>query len=205
MAAFEAALNVGAGIECDLRLTADGVPIVFHDRDSHRLTGEFQICSTSHLPDLAHLRLNDTDQHIPSLAELLDLAAGRVPLLLELKEERNAPRFATAVVAALHDYSGPVGVMSFVSRVGQSLAAQAPSVRRGQVLSGRDALLRRDGKLKRSQPHFLAVKVSELHKPWVHAVRADTPIYSWTVHTPDDRAKVERWADAAIWEGDGRP
>ncbi len=205
MASFEAALAIGAGIECDLRLTADGVPVVFHDRDAQRLCGDPRVLSRCHWDDLRKLRLDGTDGAIPSLADLLDVTSGRVPLLLELKDERNAPRFAAAVVAALHDYDGPVGVMSFAAGVGQWLAAHAPRARRGLVLSGRDATLRRQGKLRRADPHFLAIKVSQLHQPWVHAARADIPTYSWTVRTPDDRARVERWADAAIWEGDGRP
>lgn len=205
LAAFEAALAMGVGIECDLRLTADNVPVVFHDRDAQRLCGDPRVISRVHRDDLRDLRLGGTDGPIPTLADLLDLTDGRVPLLLELKDERNAQRFAAAVVAALHGYAGPVGVMSFAAGVGQWLAAHAPAVRRGLVLSGRDATLRRRDKLRRADPQFLAIKVSQLHQPWVHAARADTPTYSWTVRSPDDRARVERWADAAIWEGDGRP
>ncbi len=205
LAAFEAALAMGAGIECDLRLTADNVPVVFHDRDAQRLCGDPRAISRVHRDDLRDLRLAGTDGPIPTLADLLDLTRGRVPLLLELKDERNAPRFAAAVVAALHDYDGPVGVMSFAAGVGQWLAAHAPAVRRGLVLSGRDATLRRLDKLRRGQPQFLAVKVSQLHQPWVHASRVDLPAYSWTVRTPAERDRVELWANAAIWEGDGRP
>jgi len=39
-AAFEAAVAAGYGIECDLQLSSDGVPMVFHDYALHRLTGE---------------------------------------------------------------------------------------------------------------------------------------------------------------------
>jgi glycerophosphoryl diester phosphodiesterase len=35
--AFAAALELGAGIECDLRLTADDQILVFHDADAWRL------------------------------------------------------------------------------------------------------------------------------------------------------------------------
>src|SRR3954470_54801 len=37
--AFAAALERGAGIECDLRLTADSKVIVFHDADALRICG----------------------------------------------------------------------------------------------------------------------------------------------------------------------
>ena len=37
--AFAAALEFGAGIECDLRLTADNHIVVFHHRDAWRMCG----------------------------------------------------------------------------------------------------------------------------------------------------------------------
>ena len=39
LAAFDAAISAGYGIECDLRLLADGEVVVFHDADLTRLTG----------------------------------------------------------------------------------------------------------------------------------------------------------------------
>ncbi len=205
LAAFDAAIALGAGIECDLRLTADGVPMVFHDRDGQRLCGSPLVISLTRAADLARLRLCGSDQHLPTLAELLDRAGGRVPLLLELKDERNADRFAAAVTAALADYDGRVGVMSFATDVSHWLKRHAPRVRRGLVLSGRDSPLARWNKMRRADPHFLAVKLSELDAPWLHAVRQRMPVYSWTVRTPAGRAFGASFADALIWETDGRP
>jgi len=205
MAAFEAAIAVGAGIECDLRLTADGVPIVFHDRNAARLCGDPRVCSKTSWADLTQLRLARTDGGIPSLTQMLELVGGRVPLLLELKDERNGPRFAAAVVAELRNYAGPVGVMSFAARVGGWLAEHAPTVRRGLVLSGRDSTLRRWHKMRRADPQFLAVKVTELEEAWVHRARKDMPVYSWTVRNAEDRETAQIQADACIWEADGRP
>jgi glycerophosphoryl diester phosphodiesterase len=183
LAAFEQSLSIGAGIECDLRLTADGVPIVFHDRDTARLCGDFQVCSEKPWHELRGLSLAGGDQRIPSLDALLDLVAGRVPLLLELKDERHSARFAAATVATLARYDGPVGVMSFSARIGQWLARFAPDTRRGLVLSGRDNVLRRWDKMRRVKPQFLAIKV----------------------RTPAERRHASRHADAPIWEANGRP
>ena len=205
IAAFEAAIAAGAGIECDLRLSADGVPIVFHDRDAVRMCGDPRVCSASSWSDLSQLRLAESDGRIPSLKQMLELVGGKVPLLLELKDERNAPRFAAAVVAELRDYDGPVGVMSFAAGVGRWLADHAPAVRRGLVLSGRDSTLRRWHKMRRSAPQFLAVKVTELAQPWVNRARETVPVYSWTVRSPAERETAGVHSDARIWEADGRP
>jgi len=205
LAAFETAIAAGAGIECDLRLSADSVPIVFHDRDAARLCGSSRVCSGTSWAELSQLRLSNTEGRIPSLAQMLELVGGRVPLLLELKDERNAPRFAATVVADLRYYDGPVGVMSFAAGVGRWLAEHAPVVRRGLVVSGRDSTLRRWHKLRRADPQFLAVKVTELTQAWVHRARDAMPVYSWTVRTGEDRETAQVHADACIWEADGRP
>lgn len=205
MAAFEAAIAACAGIECDLRLSADGVPIVFHDRDALRLCADPRVCSETSWEELSLLRLSDNDGRIPSLAQMLELTCGKAPLLLELKDERNAPRFAAAVVAELRRYDGPVGVMSFAAGVGRWLAEHAPWIRRGLVLSGRDSTIRRWHKMRRADPQFLAVKVTELGQAWVHKARESMPVYSWTIRNPGERETAQVHADASIWEADGRP
>ena len=44
LSAFAAAVERGFAIECDVHLSADGVPVVFHDDDLKRLTGTEGLC-----------------------------------------------------------------------------------------------------------------------------------------------------------------
>lgn len=205
LAAFRAAPAVGAGIETDLRLSADGVPMVFHDRDAMRLCGSPAVCSETSADELGRLHLSGGEERIPRLSDLLGLTAGRVPLLLELKTEGNAPRFARAVAEGLRAYSGPVGVMSFDPGVAAWLAAHAPGIRRGLVLSDRGGALSRWARMWRARPQFLGVKRTELSLPWVIRARRRLPVYSWTIQSPEERAQAAVQADALIWEADGRP
>ena len=205
IAAFRAALIVGTGIETDLRLSADGVPMIFHDRDVMRLCGSPAVCSASRADELAALRLGGSQERIPRLSDLLELTAGRAPLLLELKSEGNAERFAHAVVEQLHDYSGLVGVMSFDPQVGAWLAVHAPAIRRGLVLPGRPGILPRWSGMRRARPQFLAVKRTRIEQRWVARARRRMPVYCWTIATADQRAQAAVKADALIWEADGRP
>src|SRR4051812_12506910 len=73
--AFSAALGMGAGIECDLRLTADNRVVVFHDADGMRICGSpLRIGQTRHA-DLIRLRVGEGP--IPTLESLLQLVGGR--------------------------------------------------------------------------------------------------------------------------------
>ena len=84
--AFERAIADGAdGVELDVHATVDGVPVVIHDRDVTRTTtGKGNVDELT----LAELRTFDAGggQRVPTLAEMLDLLAGRLPLDIEVKQ-----------------------------------------------------------------------------------------------------------------------
>jgi len=201
--AFAAALELGAGIECDLRLTADGEIVVFHDADAWRLCASPMRIGESTLAELSRLQL--ADRPIPTLATLLALVAGRVPLLLEVKVDRDIWRWIPALRRELAGYSGRFGVMSFDPRVGRLLKTNMPGVRRGLILRASTPPIRRRLFVSLADPQFLAVEWPMLARPWVAKARDNRPIYAWTVRSPAERAQAAVQADALIWEADGRP
>jgi glycerophosphoryl diester phosphodiesterase len=109
LAAFETALADGAdGIEFDVRLTRDGVPIVLHDATLDRTTSGRGAAAAL---DLASVRRLDAGawfaprfrgERVPTLAETLDLARGRCAVNIELKfEDGEAAPLARAVAAVI--------------------------------------------------------------------------------------------------------
>jgi glycerophosphoryl diester phosphodiesterase len=201
--AFAAALEMDAGIECDLRLTADNEIVVFHDADATRMCGSPLRIGESTLAALGRLHVGDYP--IPKLESLFKLVDGRAPLLLEVKVDGDLWRWVPAMTRALSDYSGPFGIMSFDPRLVRLMKTNLPGVRRGLVI--RDSLpsLRRRSGLWLADPQFVAVDVAALGKAWVTRWRQRLPVYSWTVRTPEQRRQASVHADAAIWEADGRP
>ncbi len=206
MAAFRAALDLGAGIECDVRLTGDGQVMIFHDHDLRRMCASGLAVEATRGEVLAGQRLFDSGEHIPWLKELLELAAGQVPLLIELKcRSGNAARLAKAVAEELTDYAGPVGVMSFEPKAMKWFARRVPWRRRGLVMSERASAIDRWSGILNAVPHFLAVDRAAIARSWVAKQRGKRWVYSWTIRSPGDRETAEIHADALIWEGDGRP
>jgi len=110
------------GFECDVRLSADAVPHVFHDDDTARLTGEPGTVEARTSAELKLLRVRG--EPIPTLAQLLALVDGldAGPLLLnvELKPTGDPAPLIAACRALLDPLTqGPhdLVVSSFDPRV----------------------------------------------------------------------------------------
>jgi glycerophosphoryl diester phosphodiesterase len=123
---FRGAVEAGAdAVELDIRLTADGIPVVMHDADVSRCTDGSGFV---HDMELAELKKLDASAgrgprtEVPRLAEVLELVSGKAGVNLEIKNipgepSYDSPREAT-VRAALEEveaasFSGSVLVSSF--------------------------------------------------------------------------------------------
>jgi glycerophosphoryl diester phosphodiesterase len=201
--AFAGALEMGSGIECDLRLTADDRVLVFHDADGWRLCGSPLKIGRSRWKELTRLRVGE--HPIPTLESLLELVDGNVPLLLEVKVDKDIWRWMPALKPALGDYAGPFGLMSFDPRLSRLAKTHMPNVRRGLVIRDSLPALKRLVAIRLADPQFIAVERTALGKSWVERIRRRMPVYSWTIRSPQQRAQASVHADALIWEADGRP
>ncbi len=97
LAAFHRALELGAeGIELDVHLSADGVPVVIHDQTVDRTTDG---SGAVHEMTVAELQAFDAGggERIPTLADVLDLVEDKLHVDIEVK----ADRAADAVLQAL--------------------------------------------------------------------------------------------------------
>jgi len=206
LAAFEAAIQLGAGIECYVRLSRDGSAVVFHDTNLKRMCDVALDVEATPAALLMRQRLAETGQHLPALHQVLDLVRGRVPLLLELKTcDGNAARLCQEVALELAVAQGVIGVMSFDPHVGRWFRRDAPHIRRGLVVRHDLPWLKRWFALLIAVPQFIAVDRTALHQSWVQRIRKRLPVYAWTISTATERAQAEVQADSLIWEGDGRP
>lgn len=113
LSAFQAAIDAGYGIELDIQLSADKVPMVFHDADLDRICGvEGKIWDYT-CEELQEMHLFDTEEVIPTLAEVLALIDGQVPILVEYKMDKVDTDVCAYSHELLKDYEGPYAVQSF--------------------------------------------------------------------------------------------
>lgn len=134
MAAFRAALEGGYGIELDIHLLKDGGLAVIHDSPLKRTTGCEGRVEDLTTEDLTNYRLEGTDETIPTFRQVLELYAGKAPLIIELKPvDGNHAALAKAAVEAMEGYEGPWCMESFDPRCIQWLKQNRPEVIRGQL------------------------------------------------------------------------
>ncbi len=210
-AAAEGAIAAGLGIECDIQMSRDNVPLVFHDWELERLTDECGKTGARHADEACKMQLLQTDQTIWRLAQLLDCVAGRVPVLVEIKAQPHLSQSEACIAIAkvLGGYHGPLAVMSFDLRVGEWFARHAPALTRGLVITdtldhGYRSAWRRPHALERAAPDFLAGDVRDLPNALTGLWReSGRPLLTWTVRTPELRATAQAHADALISEGAG--
>ena len=135
--AIMAAIDKGVGIELDVRLSSDEVPIVFHDEYLGRLTD----CNRK-LSDLTASQLNDISlpngECIPTLECILNLVCGQKPILIELKDSdgflgTQVGILETKVAKLLSNYKGHAAVMSFNPYSIMFFGSIMPDIPRGLV------------------------------------------------------------------------
>lgn len=218
-AAIRAAMDIGYGIEIDLQLSRDDQALVFHDDDLSRLTDARGLVRRLSAAEAGAIALSGGDgEAIPTLAEVLEVVMGRVPLLIELKDQDgalgpNVGALEAATAAALRGYVGPVAVMSFNPYSVDEMRRVAPDLPRGLVTSGfgphdwplpkaTRQRLREIPDFARVCAAFISHDARDLTRPRVQALRArGVPVLCWTVRTPQDEARARKWADNITFEG----
>ena len=199
LAAFRRALDAGAdGIEMDVHLASDGVPIVIHDDTLERTTDGSGAVAAHRAAQLQTLDAGSwfgphfAGEPLPTLEEALRLLAGRLRINLEVKESRSG----LAVLDLLRAFpTADVVISSFDHALLTALRRTAPDLPLAVLLEAgnwRHALARAAA-LRACAFHPHANLVS---RPLLAACRRlQLPVFAWTV---DDAKRARALARAGV-------
>ena len=131
ISAFRRAVELGFGVELDVRLSKDGTLVVFHDDTLDRVTGQSGRVIDYTAEELSAMRLSGTEDGIPTLAEVLSLVGGRVPILVEIKEDASVSEVSRKTAEMLKSYNGPLLIESFNPLALGRIKEALPQIPRG--------------------------------------------------------------------------
>lgn len=212
MAAFQKAVNAGLGIELDVQVTRDGVPVIFHDFKLDRICraeGKITGCTYD---ELQAYRLCDSKERIPKLSELLEMVDGQVPLIVEIKAETADVSCCAVIDKMLRTYRGAYCIESFNPLVLWWFRRNHRNVVRGQLSSN----FRREGEYWNilyflmthllfnflTKPDFIAYNHKFSEEPGRRICRHlyRHPAAAWTIRSQQDLEALRGEYDVFIFD-----
>ena len=200
--AFQAAIEAGLGIEFDVRLTADDEIVVFHDSDLSRLSDRTDKINQLSCEQLQAVQLI-LGVRIPTFRELLDIWPRNLPLLTEMKVDKDTDPAALAQQTGemLLAYDGLAAAMSFSEACVRALPE---GLMRGQLVGPTETIGTESFKsvIERALSDgidYVAVNISDVSKA-AELIPADYPRVTWTVRTEGEAREAADKKAAIIFE-----
>ena len=219
--AFSAAAEAGCGIELDVQFTKDRQLVVFHDDNLSRMCGDDRLVIDVTYDELSKMRLLDSDEKIPLLSEVLETVGGRVPLLIEMKNERRVVwELPRALYSIMKDYKGVYAIESFnpvflrkYKKFDKTIARGMLSMRFGEF---KDQCRRHQRLIAltlenlmwnfMAKPDFIAYRITDYKKVSLrlnHLLGA--PTVAWGTTDPSDiNTRTKKYFDGFICDIEGK-
>lgn len=218
LAAFAAAMDQGHPIELDVSETKDGQLVVFHDKYLKRIFGLDVWLKDLTQAELAQLNFSGTAATVPLFSEVLSFVNGRVPLLIEIKNEGEVGGLESKLYDQLKDYGGEVAIQSFNPFSVKWFKDNAPEILRGQlagsfIVTDYEAEYQGTTRLPwykslllsnllldfLSQPNFIAYETENVETGDLQGLkRLNVPVLGWTIDSQAEYDKVKPYFDNFI-------
>ena len=212
MKAFGKAVEAGYGIELDIQLSKDKVPVVFHDFTLKRACDAEGRVSDYTFEELQQFRLFKSEEKIPRFEDFLKMVDGRVPLIVEFKIEGRDLGLCPVADELLKQYKGMYCMESFNPLGVKWYRDNRPEVVRGQL--SQDFLSEKDYSgmlyfaLKHlllnflSKPDFIAYNHKHhkiLSRRLCRGLFGNTAV-AWTVKNQQEFAQAKKHFDMFIFD-----
>jgi len=220
IAAFAKAAENNCAIELDVSLTKDNKLVVFHDRKLKRLFGIDDLTQDKTYADLEQLKFANSNEKIPLFSDALAFVDGRVPLIIEIKNEDKVGEMESMIYDMLKDYKGLYAVQSFNPYTLKWFRQNAPEVLRGQ-LSGSFVISDYEHEYAgttilpwykkfilsnllldfESKPNFIVYETESVSNNTLDDLKKlGVPVLGWTIDTKEEYTKVEKYFDNFVVE-----
>lgn len=195
ISSFRAAIEMGfTHMELDVHLTKDGVPVVMHDATIDRMTDGHGEIRQYTFQELQAFCINETEEKIPSLAQVLQLAKGKVIVSIELKDTRLYRRIEERVVEVVNqlEMMDQVYFISFNHHSLKKLRSLSPEAQVGPLVN---RVKRSHFKLmEKIDAKYLAVRYDGLKEKYVNKCEElGIQLVVWTVNTKEQMIQIEKY------------
>lgn len=199
--AFQKAVERKIPIELDVRIIKDNTLIVFHDNNLRRMTGIFKKTNNCTYKDLEKINLLKTEYKIPTLKEVLNLVDGKVPLNIELKNDKRINELGKYITKELDNYKGDFIIQSFYPKIIRWFKMNKPDYTRGLLIN--DDFDNKSNNyfniiLKYTSPNFLSVYKKVVKNKKIQNYRKNIPILTWTIKNDNEINKYKEYTDGFI-------
>ena len=207
--AFVNAIDNGYAIELDVQQISDGNIIVFHDNKLNRLTGKDGYTKNLKRDDLSTCFVLGTNNTIPLFSDVLKLVDGKVPLLIEIKNEYKVGDQEKAVLDILKDYKGEFAIQSFNPFVVQYIKKIEPNYTVGQLSSFfkkdkmsiiKKSFLKRLRFLKKFKTDFINYDAQYLPNQYVEKHK-DLTLLAYTIRSQEEYDRISNICTSVVFEG----
>lgn len=196
--AFELAIANSYGIELDVQITKDNIPVVFHDPNLKRVCGNEKSISDYTFAELGQFTLCNSNARIPKFQDVMDLIHGQVPVIVEIKMYDDHSRVNEIAMQVLDSYQGVYCMESFNPKSLLWFKKNRPDVLRGQLSANFIRGKEPGNKLKyfawqnlllnyRTKPDFVAYNCKEKDMLSVVLCRKlyKEKMFAWTVRSKE--------------------
>ena len=207
--AFKEAVNKNYIIELDVHFLKDGEVVVFHDDNIERMTGINKNLKDCTYDEIRNIKLLNKNTYIPKFSDVLKLVDGKVPILIELKNDNKVGLLESSLVQILKKYNGKYAVQSFNPLSIMWFKNNYPNIIRGQLVC--KFKNKKMDNIKKfilktmlfniiTNPDFISHSVDDLSYKEVNKIKKNKFILGWTVRNKERYDELIKYYDNLICE-----
>ena len=208
--AFDRAKNYGYGIELDVQLTKDHIPVVSHDFHLLRSCGIDKQIDECTYEELKQYHVFNSSYSIPKFEEVLQLVNHQVPLIVEIKQKAGNCQVCIEAQKLLDQYKTDYVIESFNPIALNWYLKHRPQLIRGQLSYDHS----KDESMSKalawflkhsltnflSRPDFMAYDVNYRHEFTFRLLNHFIPTALWTIKDEGTYQKVKENHEIIIFE-----